>query len=215
MRTAACVIFDMDGTLADTSQTATPALRHAARGAGLPEPAPEAVRRAIGVGGPDFYRLIFPGAADDLLGRVAETTFAREQELNRELGPRLLFPGIRELLSQIAQAGWTMAIASTGEVPHVRGVLGCAGIIGLFAQIECGCNDKVRLVRNILGARPGGRFALVGDKPKDSGAARANGLPSIGAGYGFSAPEELAGFTHVAASPEGVWRCLASVMRAG
>ncbi len=196
-----CAIFDMDGTLADTRKVSFPALCETARDLDLAPPSAARVAGAIGISGDAFYRAVFPDAPVTLLPAVAEKTFCREKEFARGLGRALLFDGVYEALELLRGQGVMLAIASTGESEHVENILSVTALKDFFQVIRCNSNDKDRMVRQIVERYPSYAFAMTGDKPKDSTAARLSRVPSIGAGYGFSTEEELAGFDAIASSP--------------
>ena len=195
-----CVVFDMDGTLANTTKITVPACINAAREYGITPPTDSAVMAAIGIGGHDFYRKLFPDVDEAALPALAGRIFELEKEKSRELGADLLFPEVAGLLASLAQQGIAMAIASTGDIAHVDNVLTVTCIKHLFAEIKCNTNDKTGQLKALKEIFKGYDMWMVGDKPKDSDAARANGIPSIGVGYGFSTAAELAGFDTVANS---------------
>lgn len=194
----------MDGTLADTRRITGPALLEVAAQYGLSPPPPERVAAAIGISGDAFYRVALPDAPQDLLEEIAARTFALEAAMTRALGPALLFDGIAEVLGAMLAQGVRLAIASTGETEHVDSVLGHTGIRAMFDIVRCNSNDKAAMLGDISAMLPGYRLIMVGDKPKDSLAARAHGIASIGAGYGFSTPQELAGFDAIAGHPREI-----------
>ena len=197
------VIFDLDGTLADTRKVSGPALKRIAQASGLAEPTDTVIAAAIGVSGDDFYRLVYPDAAPEALSELADRVFAQEKLIAVALGKDLLFDGAEALLDALSNAGCRLAIASTGEEAHVESVLRVTGLTGRFETIVCGHNDKTAMLADILkrhGIAPASAV-MVGDKPKDSGAASDNGLPSVGAGWGFSTADELTGFTLTAQTP--------------
>ena len=196
----------MDGTLADTSLITIPACIKAAEEYKCEPPTPEAIQGAIGIGGLDFYRRLFPSFDDTMLDEIASRIFELEKENTRKLGADLLFPGVAELLARLTEMDITLAIASTGETAHVESILGSTGIKPLFAAIKCNSNNKAGMLAELLCEYKGYTLYMIGDKPKDSDSAKANGIYSIGVGYGFSTDEELAGFDTVVDSPGEVLR---------
>jgi len=203
-----CVVFDMDGTLANTAKITIPACVKVAHEYGLTPPAESAVMGTIGIGALDFYRKLFPGVDEATLPSLARRIFTLEKEKSRELAADLLFPEVAELLANLTQAGIALAIASTGETAHVDSVLTVTGIKHLFTDIKCNTNDKTGQLQALKESFQGYEMWMVGDKPKDSGAARANNIPSIGVGYGFSTPAELDGFDTIANSVAEIYTIL-------
>ncbi|MCL2379124.1 MAG: HAD family hydrolase [Defluviitaleaceae bacterium] len=189
-----CAIFDMDGTLANTGKITVPACIQASHEYGITPPSENEILGTIGIGGLDFYRKLFPLLDEEKILAIAERIFALEKEISRELGSDLLFPNVAGLLAGLKAAGVNMAIASTGETEHVESVLTVTGIKHYFANIKCNTNDKIGQVRELKEIYQDYDMWMIGDKPKDSDAAKANSIPSIGVGYGFSSQDELSGF---------------------
>ena len=203
-----CVVFDMDGTLANTAKITVPACINAAREYGITPPTDSAVMATIGIGGLDFYRKLFPDVDEAALPALGKRTSELEKEKSRELGVDLLFPEVAQLLHRLNKEGIALAIASTGNTAHVDNVLTVTGIKHLFAEIKCNTNDKAGQLKALKEIFKGYDMWMVGDKPKDSDAARANNIPSIGVGYGFSTAAELAGFDAVAGSVAEIYTIL-------
>jgi phosphoglycolate phosphatase-like HAD superfamily hydrolase len=113
----------------------------------------------------------------------------------------MLFPGVRGMLDRLVDMGVALHVASTGDPAHVDAVLGSADILRLFRSVHCGESAKERMVGEILGTSDRGEWAMVGDRKKDADAARANGIPVIGAGFGYVERAERALYDRVADSP--------------
>lgn len=186
------VIFDLDGTLADTAVITIEAFRRLAPGSGLPLPEPERIRAAIGYANPEFYDRLFPGFPTQPVRALGRRVEKEELRLLPEFTGELLFPGVRELLAALRDKGIRLYIASTGSAEHVDAVVAHTGIGGCFADILCGEPDKAGMIGRILGAGDPADFLMVGDKAKDSDGARANGIAAIGACYGYCAQGEYA-----------------------
>ncbi len=195
------LIFDVDGTLANTAQVAVPALVLAAAEFGLPARTSEAVIRAIGIPGLAYYQAIYPGCPDIVLREFAPAVEARERELMLELGEGLLFAGVKELLKTLTEQRYRLYIASTGTDEHIGTILAATGIGPMFAALKYGHPDKTAMVRELIGSSGRRRWVMVGDKAFDREAAAANGIAAVGAGYGYGSPAEQGGFTHRIAGP--------------
>jgi len=184
------LIFDMDGTLADTAKSAIPACVALAKRNGLPVPTSEAVRAAIGIANPDFYYHLFPTCDRE---RIAACSWQAERDdavFVHQLGQRILFPCISDMLDDLKVLGCELYIASTGDAEHVDVVLTSGGIKDRFKRIYCGQPEKVSMVRTIIGDTDKSEWAMVGDRDKDVRAARENGIYAIGAGFGYCEPKD-------------------------
>lgn len=179
------VIFDLDGTLADTAIITIEAFRRLTPGSGLPMPEPEDIRAAIGYANPEFYDRLYPGFPTSAVRALGSRVEEEELKLMPELAGELLFPGVRELLAALRHKGIRLYIASTGSAEHVEAVVAHTGIGGFFVNILCGEPDKAGMIGRILAAGDPADFLMVGDKAKDSEGANANGIKAIGACYGY------------------------------
>jgi phosphoglycolate phosphatase-like HAD superfamily hydrolase len=100
-------------------------------------------------------------------------------------GGRLLFEGCGELLTRLKERGISLHIASTGDRVHVFSILNGTGINGFFETVSCGRPDKTEMLREMIEKKKKKEFIMVGDMKKDYEAARANGIVSVGACYGY------------------------------
>ncbi len=207
------LIFDMDGTLADTLQATAPALSEVSPRYGLPPLAMETVREAIGFANPEFYYRLYPESDHARLRALGGEVERLEETYIRRLGEAMLFPGVRQMLDRLIALGVALHVASTGDPAHVDVVLRSAGILPLFRSVHCGESAKERMVGEILGASDRSEWAMVGDRKKDVDAARANGIPVIGAGFGYVERTEQALFDRVADSPADIVRWVESQNR--
>ncbi|MCL2472403.1 MAG: HAD family hydrolase, partial [Treponema sp.] len=179
------VIFDLDGTLSDSALLTMAACKKIAPVFGLSVPTREAVRRATGNPNPDFYYILFPDFQRELVYAMGAEIEKEELQVLPSLGGKLLFPGCGELLEHLKRSGLRLCIASTGDEGHVFPVLRETGIAGLFDSVSCGRPDKTEMLRDLTAEGDRKGYIMVGDMKKDYDAARANGIVSVGACYGY------------------------------
>ena len=135
------LIFDCDGVLADTERYGhLPSFNQTFEEFGLPfRWSEEEYGRKLAIGGgkermasmltPDVIRAAgLPEDPEALAAEVArwhkrKTALYTEMVAAGKLPPR---PGIRRLISEAQDAGWTLAVASTSAEPAVRAILGYA-----------------------------------------------------------------------------------------
>ncbi|MCL2003079.1 MAG: HAD hydrolase-like protein [Oscillospiraceae bacterium] len=196
------VIFDVDGTLADSAVLTVAALARFAPEYGLPVPAKDAVKRATGYQNPEFYYRLFPDAPRDIVDIVGALVEQEELRLLPSVSGSLLFKDCRELLEGLRKRGVRLYIASTGSYEHIHSILAVTGIAGLFEQVCCGRPDKVEMLREL--SREGGKdgYIMVGDMKKDCDGARANGMTSVGACWGYCLREQTAFDLYAGSPPE-------------
>ena len=189
------VAFDLDGTLLDTIHDLSAAVSAWLVEQGLP-PLPKAtVRDLVGKG---IEHLL--GAALALVGapvRDAQTfkqQVARYQAIYGDLlgSESVLFPGVREGLTQLRAAGFRLAVVTNKATRFVVPHLERAGIAADF-DVIVGGDDAVRkkpdaaplaLCATRLGIAAA-RLLMVGDSVNDVAAARAAGCPVLVVPYGY------------------------------
>lgn len=120
MRKYDAVIFDMDGTLVDSLESDVESLARCARKFGLPPVPRETSLRLFGLSNMDFYRVVFPDAGEAVYERLLRMQLPMQSEIAREMGERVLFPGVKEMLEQLKCAGLRLFIASTGTREPAR-----------------------------------------------------------------------------------------------
>lgn len=198
------VVFDFDGTIADTSasiiSTATTVLTD--WGFSPAELSRDRVGQIIGPPFPQAYEQVFGLSHADAV-EVTKRYRSIYTHLGVEAWP--VFPGIVELLEQLREAGRKLAVASSKSAALVVRGLVDNGIDGLFDTIcakdsddKASKVDIIRLALDNLGA--GVQDAvMVGDRFHDVDAARACGMPCVGVLYGHTAERaELEGAGAVA-----------------
>ena len=103
------VVFDWDGTLADSAALIAGSIQAACRDVGLPVPTETMARYVIGLGADDMLRHIAPGASAecwrDLTERYRVHFLAGDDAIP-------LFPGVPELLAELEQAGALLGVAT-------------------------------------------------------------------------------------------------------
>jgi len=186
------VIFDMDGTITDSAVLTVAAFRKIAPGQGLPEPSEEAIKKAMGNPTPEFYYLLFPDLPKETIYNAGILVDEEELRLLPMLKDRLLFPGCRELLMLLKNNKIRIFLASTGAREHVYSILQVTGIIDFFDTISCGFPDKTNMIFEMVKDGPRQGYVMVGDMEKDHAGAKANGIISVGACFGYCRRERTA-----------------------
>jgi len=196
-RAAPGVIFDLDGTLADTLLDLTSSLNHALQSQGYSAIDPPTVRRMVGDGLPTLIeraaRTRNPQAVSDM---VAQFTNHHDDHY---LDHTVLYPGVSDLLAELLDKGCPMAILS--NKPHHFTMRVCGALLTdwPFAAIE-GAGDRTPRKPDPHGARgiiarmdrsPQDTF-MVGDTVADIETAQRAGMKSIAVTWGFRDADELA-----------------------
>ena len=195
------IIFDMDGTLADTLRATMPAMEEVCAQRGWEVPAKADVCAAIGIANPDFYYALFPNYPRDEVFAAGQQIEDAEARHVWAIGEEILFPHVRAMLERMKALGVRIYIASTGDRAHVEAVLRAAKIEGLFDGIHCHEPEKLAMIGRIMNGGDRAHWAMVGDRDKDWVAARANGIAAIGAGFGYCPESEKDCYDAVCETP--------------
>ena len=183
------VIFDFDGTLADTYPAFVRALESVIASQGLAPIGSEELEGFRGGHGRALMRRL--GVR---WWQVPRVSAAMLKAITKERDSILLFVGAADLLARLADAGIRIAIVSSNSEENVRAVLGQASRhVDIF---ECGAKvfGKRRKFLRVL--RQAGVDAFhavaVGDELRDHDAARAAGVRFAAVTWGFTTVEALA-----------------------
>ncbi len=191
------VLFDLDGTLADTLSDITDALNVTLAGLGLPPVEERAAAACVGWG----VRRLIEGVVHGVDAATVEVLVTR---FRAYYGDHLVvktrpYPGIPELLDDLVARGLPLAILSNKPDAMTRRI--AADVFGRwhFASVTGMRDDMPRkpdpagalLAASAMGRSPG-RIALVGDTDIDVATARAAGMVPIAVSWGFRPYEEVA-----------------------
>lgn len=210
------MIFDLDGTIVDTTALITDTMIAVlARASAAVDPAQ--VRPTIGRPlTPSIARLLGLPPDDERVIRAAAAYRGRFSAAVRERGERLLFPGVRGGLAALRARGLALAVAtskiraSADEVVSATGLGGVFGAVVGHDEVARGkpAPDTALLAAGRLGVPPP-RCLVVGDAAVDVLMGRQAGMRVLGAGYGAADPGDL-----LAAGAAGVAADFPSVIRA-
>ena len=189
------LFFDFDGTICDTGPGIMRSAAWALARYGL-NPTEAELRGFIGPAPNHRFRDYY--GMDE--ARAAEATrLFREMYQKRGKFERRLYPGMAELLRELAETGRRLAVASSKPLPLVRELMESDGILGLFAAVrgsdpEGKQVEKDRILGEAMeavGVAGRGEAVMIGDRGLDVLGARAQGLGCVGAGWGYAEPGEL------------------------
>jgi phosphoglycolate phosphatase len=172
------VIFDFDGTLADSYDAITASVNHVRAANGLPALPEAEIKKHVGRGLEKLLADLLPGTD---LGRNVALYREHHAVVMRE--QTRLIPGAREAVAALKRRGRRLAVCSNKKVEFTRALLDSLGIAALF-DVVLGPDDVPRpkpapdmLLEALrrLGAAPG-EALYVGDMDVDVQTARAAGV---------------------------------------
>lgn len=191
----AIVVFDLDGTLADTALDLVETLNVILEAEGLaPLPLDEA-RDLIGAGARALITRGFQVRQKPLTPERLDALFlAFLDHYGENLTKHTkLYPGVEQALDTLAEHGFTLAVCTNKMQDHSRRLLAELGILDRFAVLAGRdtypmCKpDPRHLTLTIADAKGDPRRAvLIGDSKTDVDTARAADIPVIGVDFGYT-----------------------------
>jgi phosphoglycolate phosphatase len=183
------VIFDFDGTLADSFPWFIRVVNDAAAKFRFRPIEPHDIDRLRGMGARDVAAYLgVPGWKLPLIA-----TYMRQRKA-RDLSEIRLFEGAAEMLHGLRDAGMTTALVSSNAEANIRGILG--PLAALIDHYACGASlfGKAAKFRKVLKtcAVEGREAIAIGDEIRDAEAARSAGIAFGAVNWGYTLPEALA-----------------------
>jgi phosphoglycolate phosphatase len=183
------VIFDFDGTLADTFPWFMRIINDVADRYRFKRIEPHEVELLRGMGAAEI--MLHLGVPRWKLPLIAGHMRRRKA---REIGETRLFDGVDRLLARLTDAGVRVAIVSSNSEANVRAVMG-PSLAARVAFFECGASvfGKAARFRKVLrrsGILPP-QAICIGDEVRDLDAARRAGIAFGAVAWGFTRADAL------------------------
>lgn len=213
------VLFDLDGTLADTAPDLAGALNRMLVRRGLAAVSVDLLRPVASSGARGMLGIGFgigPGHADY---EPLRQEFFDEYE-SELMGESTLFDGVVTLLDTLEARGLAWGIVTNKIARFTRPLVGLLGLDARAGCVVCGDTTPhpkphpaplLEAARQLAAAPE--RCIYVGDDERDIQAARSAGMGAIAAGYGYlgsGAPPSAWGADHIIESPGALLALIAS-----
>lgn len=182
------VIFDFDGTLADTSEGIVKNVQTTLAAMGLPQQPVAQIKSTIGLPLSETIRL--GGCVPE--GRVEEgVKIYRETFFSVATGHIKLFPGVKETLLEMHSAGIRLAIATSRGANSLGVILKAYGIDGIFDEMATSSDNyepkpSPEMVLKLMERLGAGKdeTLVVGDTTFDLLMGKRAGCRTCGVSYG-------------------------------
>jgi 2-phosphoglycolate phosphatase len=173
------VLFDFDGTLADSFPAITDSTNHVRAQYGLPPLSEATVRDFVGLGLTNLLERLVPGAPP-----ADAVAHYRAHHGSVMLAGTRLFPGVPETLQALRAQGRKLAVCSNKSVHFTRGLVQQLGLAELFPivlgpeDVAAPKPDPAMLLEalRLLKVSPS-RALYIGDMTIDTRTAHAAGMP--------------------------------------
>lgn len=193
---AELVIFDLDGTLIDSSRDIAWCANRTLEAMGYKEMDPSEIVGHIGWGVKPLLEKLMP---EETAEKISEARLKFLEVYGGHLVVETtLYPGVLPVLDSLNGAGKKMAIVTNKPEGLAVGILEVMKLSGYFQLVLGGDSlpnrkphpEPIEKVIKELSSSPA-RTVVVGDSPVDCEAAKGAGAFAIGAAYGFRGHAEL------------------------
>ncbi len=207
------IVFDWDGTLADSVSTIVACKKFLAFKYGFPPPSEEMVRSVLGTKFEDAITKCFPAANEETLKSLSAEFHLLMKE---EQYQATLFPMAKEVLNALKQRGFKLAIATSKDKGEMAKAIQYCGLEKMFDIICCGKeygekpNSAMLIhIMNTLNVRED-ECIMIGDTVTDMEFAKAAKVKAIGVTFGAHSQEKLKSYEPVAFLSD--WKQLTGVI---
>ena len=193
------ILFDLDGTLTDSGEGIINCVIYALERFGLPIPPRESLRYFVG---PPLHESFIKQGVPAERAEEAVAVY-RERYIPIGKFENTPYPGIREMLESLKQAGHTLYVATSKPEQMSIDILEHFDLAKYFDRI-CGATmdtsrtNKEAVIAYLLEQNTtSDAIIMVGDTKFDVIGAKAHGIPCIGVSWGYG---EIAELTQAGAS---------------
>ena len=183
------LIFDFDGTLADTSKLIVTTMQKTIQDIGLPYRTEEELKAAIGIRLEEIPSFLWQDLKG--LGEKSADVYRRNFEIIKEEIKVSLFPKVKETLTILKNKGYGLAIATSRSYKSVYNLTELLGITEYFDFLLGGDNviegkpnpESIYLILEEMRWKPS-ETVMVGDMPVDIRMGKNASIETIAVSYG-------------------------------
>lgn len=188
------IVFDWDGTLMDSTATIVKCIQAAAKDLGLPIPDERAASFVIGLSLQDAMQMVMPDVDPKYYPRMVERYRYHYLAKDHELP---LFAGVREMLAELSQDGYFLAVATGKSRVGLNRAMHSASLLSAFDATRCADETFSKphpamlqeLTREL--GQDMKRTLMIGDTTHDLQMASNAGAASVAVEYGAHRASDL------------------------
>ena len=201
------ILFDFDGTLADTSEGIIKSMHYAFDKLGCPRIPDDRIRRMIGPPLEEMFEHLLD-TSDHSVIQTAVTAF-RERYAVQGIKEFCLYDGVKDVFDALVDSGKRLYIVTSKPEPFVKEICQVEEILDYFSGITGAllkgiAKSKAERMRDLMAQGDMNPYetVMVGDRAEDVIASKVNNIDCIGVLYGFGNESDLraAGCTGIAES---------------
>ncbi|MEB3175800.1 MAG: HAD hydrolase-like protein [Cyanobacteriota bacterium] len=181
------ILFDFDGTIADTQEAFLTIVNRLAPEFGYPpvDQAQLAYLKTLSSGEVIRYARISPLKIPFILKRL-------KKELGKTITELQPYPGMASMLTALKSQDYFLGIVTSNSLENVSAFLAKNELDGIFDVIHSGTTlfGKNRIINRLLRERrlPAETVIYVGDETRDVVAAQKSHITMVAVGWGFNSP---------------------------
>lgn len=194
------ILFDLDGTLLDTSAGIFGSVRYAEQAMGFTPVAQEQLRLFVGPPPMQMYQQIYGADAETA---AKATAYHRQYSREKAIYEATVYPGMIETLTALQQQGYKLGVATLKGQKIAEKVLKVHGLSGFF-QVIVGMDEgesftKCKTIQVAMAqTNTTGKALMVGDSEYDYVGACEASVDFLGVTYGFGIEENESRFPCIA-----------------
>lgn len=207
------LLFDLDGTITDSSEGITNSVMYALEKFGIVETDREKLCQFIGPPLSDSFQKYYQFSEEKAL----EAIFCyREYYADKGLYENRVYEGLEETLKGLKKAGKRLIVATSKPEVYARRIMDYFELTPYFdyiagMELDGGRGSKAEVIEYALDVckmKDKTKVLMVGDRRHDVEGAHRVGIDCLGVLYGFGSLEELemAGADGIAEHPEDILR---------
>ncbi|WP_413476151.1 HAD hydrolase-like protein [Latilactobacillus fuchuensis] len=208
--TKGTILFDLDGTIADSQTGILNSLEYMIEELALPTQTTAALLKFIGP--PLNETIMTTFGLDEVATQHAIKTFQAYYEPTG-LYQNELYPGMIQTLADLQAQDYQLAIATSKPEPFAKKIIAHLELTPYFSGVYGASVDETTRVKkadvityalNTMGlSAQSESLVMVGDRQNDILGAKANQIPAVGVSYGYGSTAELkkAGALAIVAQP--------------